>query len=70
MSTLSRYEAAGAAYAQGALRYVDVLDAQRTLFDLRDQYVESLANYQRALADVERLAGGATRPTLDPGAKP
>lgn len=64
------YDAAGAAYAQGALRYVDVLDAQRTLFDLRDQYVESLADYQRALADVERLAGGATRPTLDPGAKP
>ena len=64
------YDAAGAAYAQGALRYVDVLDAQRTFFDLRDQYVESLADYQSALAEVERLAGGATRPTLDPGAKP
>lgn len=59
------YEAATEAYAQGALRYVDVLDAQRTLFDLRDQYVATLADYQRALTALERLTGGAAGPTID-----
>ena len=64
------YEAATEAYAQGALRYVDVLDVQRTLFDLRDQYVATLADYQRALTALERLAGGAAGPTLDQETQP
>ncbi len=47
------------AYAKGLFRYLEVLDAQRTLFELRSQYLEALATYHRARADVERLSGAA-----------
>jgi outer membrane protein TolC len=34
-----------------------VLDAQRTFFLSRAKYVESLAAYHRARADIEQLVG-------------
>ena len=52
-----------AAYAQGALRSLDVLDAQRTEFELRDEYLVALAAYQQALAELDRLAGTPPEPT-------
>jgi cobalt-zinc-cadmium efflux system outer membrane protein len=45
------------AYQRGLLRFLDVLDAQRTLFETRDQYVQTLAAYHIAAADIERLSG-------------
>lgn len=51
------FDATRDAYRGGALRSLDVLDAQRTLFELRDQSIEALAAYHRALIDVERLSG-------------
>jgi cobalt-zinc-cadmium efflux system outer membrane protein len=45
------------AYQAGAVRALDVLDAQRALFSLRDQYLEALATYHETLCDLERLAG-------------
>jgi outer membrane protein, heavy metal efflux system len=36
---------------------LDVLDAQRTLFEARGQYLEALATYHRAVAETERLIG-------------
>lgn len=47
------------AYQRGLLRFLDVLDAQRTLFEVKDQYVQTLAAYHRAVADVERLSGSS-----------
>jgi len=47
-----------AAYGQGALSFDDVLDAQRTLFELRVQYVDALEAVQVQTAEVERLTGG------------
>ena len=49
------FEEVGQAYLRGLFRYLDVLDAQRTLFELRRQYIEALASYHTAVADVERL---------------
>jgi outer membrane protein, heavy metal efflux system len=46
------------AYGQGALSFDDVLDAQRTLFELRVQYVDALESVQVQTAEVERLIGG------------
>lgn len=43
------------AYRKGLFRLVDVLDAQRTLFELRADYLASLENYHLLAADVERL---------------
>ena len=41
------------AYKKGRFRYLDVLDAQRTLFELRANYVESLADYHMARIAIE-----------------
>ena len=51
----SAFEGVSLAYQRGRLRYLDVLDARRTLFKLRGQYVAALASYHTAVADVERL---------------
>ena len=48
---------ATAAYRKGAVRYLDVLDARRTVFEVRDQYLEALAGYHHARIDVDRLVG-------------
>lgn len=45
------------AYARGLLRPIDVLDAQRTLFELRGRELEALRRYHGAVAEIERLIG-------------
>jgi len=57
------FDGAMDAYRQGLFRYIEALDAQRTLFELREQYVRSLLAYHSALADVERLSGAALTAT-------
>ena len=42
-------------YRQGKFDYLEVLDAQRTLFEARDRYIDALESYHTARADVERL---------------
>lgn len=44
-------------YATGLFRYVEVLDAQRTLFDARRELLDALAAFHLAVADAERLTG-------------
>ena len=51
----SVFEEVSLIHRRGRFRYLDVLDARRTLFELRGQYVEALAHYHTAAADVERL---------------
>ncbi|MBI4517756.1 MAG: TolC family protein [Deltaproteobacteria bacterium] len=46
-----------AGYREGRFRYLDVLDAQRTLIAARVQRVRALVDYHTALAAVERLIG-------------
>ena len=53
----SAFEAENEGFRQGKFGYLDVLDAQRTLFEARSKYIESLASYHKAVADVERLIG-------------
>ncbi len=43
-------------YQAGKLPYLEVLDAQRTLFEARSQYNAALKNYHVHRAEVERLA--------------
>ena len=45
-------------YRQGKFSLLDVLDAQRTLFEAKGQYIEALATYHKAVAEAERLLGG------------
>lgn len=44
-------------YGRGVFRYVDVLDAQRTLYQLQLREIDELAAYHQARADVERMLG-------------
>lgn len=56
------FEAASSGYKQGKFDYLAVVDAQRTLFDVRAQYIESLAAYHKAVVDIERLIGRSINP--------
>ncbi|MFC1738762.1 TolC family protein [Planctomycetota bacterium] len=53
----SVFEASRTAYSQGKLDYLNVLDAQRTFFEAKAKYIDALASYHTAKADVERLIG-------------
>ena len=51
------FEATTLGYQAGKFGFLEVLDAQRTLFEVKGQYVEALAAYHQARAEVERLIG-------------
>jgi cobalt-zinc-cadmium efflux system outer membrane protein len=51
------FAAAQRGYEQGKFGYLEVLDAQRTLFEVREQLIEASAAYRLAVADCERLIG-------------
>ena len=53
------FDASLEGYRQGKFGYLDVLDAQRTLFGARSQYVQTLADYYSAIANVEGLIGNS-----------
>jgi cobalt-zinc-cadmium efflux system outer membrane protein len=53
----SAFDAANEGYRAGKLGFLDVLDAQRTLFEAKAKYIDALAAYHSAKADVERLLG-------------
>ncbi|MHC4573409.1 MAG: TolC family protein, partial [Planctomycetota bacterium] len=62
----SAFDAANEGYRAGKLGFLDVLDAQRTLFEAKAKYIDALAIYHTAKADVERMIGqeiGAARPS-------
>ncbi len=44
-------------YQMGKFGFLDVLDAQRTLFEVRSRYIEALAEYHKQVAELERLVG-------------
>ena len=46
-------------YDTGRFSYLEVLDAQRSLFEARQQYVESLIRYHKAVAEIEGITGQA-----------
>jgi cobalt-zinc-cadmium efflux system outer membrane protein len=51
------YSGAMKAYQAGRFRYLEVLDSQRTLFEIKVAEIEALASYHRAAASLERLTG-------------
>lgn len=53
------FEAAQQAYRSGKLEYLDVLDAQHTLFETEMQWLEALSALHRTTARIERLTGGS-----------
>jgi outer membrane protein, heavy metal efflux system len=57
-------------YRFGKFGYLDVLDSQKTLFAAKGQYLEALADYHKAVADVERLTGKPLASDNPPLGKP
>ena len=53
----SVFEASKTGYSQGKLDYLHVLDAQRTFFEAKAQYIDALASFHIAKTDVERSIG-------------
>jgi cobalt-zinc-cadmium efflux system outer membrane protein len=53
----SVFEASRTGYREGKLDYLHVLDAQRTLFEVKTQYINTLGAFHSAKTDVERLIG-------------
>ena len=51
------FDAAHEGYQRGKFGYLDMLGAQKALFEVRQSSLEALASYRIALAEVERLAG-------------
>lgn len=60
------FEALSEGYRLGRFGYLDVLEAERTLIGARNQYLRALAEYHRAVANVEQLIAaplaGSTNP--------
>jgi outer membrane protein TolC len=53
------YRIAAESYREGAIGYIELLEAQRTLLDARKEYVNVLYEYQKSLAALIRAAGGS-----------
>lgn len=49
------FELAQKGYKEGKFEYLDVLDAQRTLFEVRAEYIQTLVNYHIKKADIHYL---------------
>lgn len=64
------YDAAVKGFQLGKFNFLDVLDAQRTLFQARSQYLRALADAHRAAADIDRLLGNTAEIAQQPDAKP
>ena len=60
-SAQSAFDAVTEGYRIGKFDFLEMLDAQRTLFDVKGSYIDALAKYHRAVADVERLVGEPLR---------
>lgn len=53
----SAYEAATIGFENGKFSFLEVLDAQRTFFSAKSQYLAALAAFHRAQTDLESLLG-------------
>jgi cobalt-zinc-cadmium efflux system outer membrane protein len=60
------FEAAREAYLQGLQRLTDVLDTERTLFELRARYVNALSRYHESSADIQGLLGTSSPVPVEP----
>lgn len=53
----SAYDAATVGFGYGKFNFLEVLDAQRTYFAAKSQYLKALADAHRAAADMDRVIG-------------
>ncbi|MBU1690685.1 MAG: TolC family protein [Gammaproteobacteria bacterium] len=65
----SAYDAATKGFELGKFSFLEVLDAQRTSFQAKSQYLRALSEAHRSAAEIERILGEASpNSTLAPAA--
>ncbi|HJT78982.1 MAG TPA: TolC family protein, partial [Gemmataceae bacterium] len=58
-------KSAQSAYLTGKIPFLTLLQAERDVIGLKDEYYEFVADYYRRLATLERVAGGSLRAGTD-----
>lgn len=58
----SAYDAVSEGYRLGKFRYLDVLDAGKTLVETRLRYLEAVTAFHLAKVDLERLLATTEKP--------
>lgn len=60
------FDTANEGYREGKFSFLEVLDAQRVLFEVKSEFIDTLSAYHKAVADVERLiAGGINNSSMN-----
>jgi cobalt-zinc-cadmium efflux system outer membrane protein len=62
----SAYDAATVGFENGKFNFLEVLDAQRTYFAAKSQYLKALAEAHRAAADIDRVLGESAPSATQP----
>lgn len=62
-TALESFELARMGYMEGKFEYLEMLDAQKTLFEVREGYIQALLEFHQSLADIEYLT--ITQPQED-----
>lgn len=53
----SAFDAANRGFSLGKFNFLDVLDAQRTLYQVKTQYINALLEAHQSVAEIERVVG-------------
>ena len=53
----SAFDAANRGFSLGKFNFLDVLDAQRTLYQAKSQYINALLEAHQSIAEIERTLG-------------
>ncbi|BCR03687.1 cytochrome c [Desulfuromonas versatilis] len=61
----SAFESTEFAYREGKFDFLQMLDAQRTLFEVRSQYLQALTSYHLARTEAKRLIGAPLHDLLE-----
>lgn len=51
------FRSARDAYFRGSMRFIDVLDTKRMLYELKGRYFEALVRFHKMVADIEGMTG-------------
>ena len=62
----SAFDIANKGYELGRFSFLEVLDAQRTLFQNKVLYIRALTNYHRLINEIERLIASPIDRVEDP----
>lgn len=54
-AAIQSFELAEMGYKEGKFEYLDMLDSQKTLFEVRERYIQALLNYHQSIADIQYL---------------